>query len=1024
MIRRHLQHFHPARTWAQTSVLVAALSAHALFGYGGFAAAANGADTLNSPLAARDTLNHFKLAPGFRIELVACEPQVVDPVAMRFDEDGRLWVAEMRDYPIPPDKGQTPRSRIVVLEDRDGDGFYETSRIFADRLLLVNGLQPWRGGVIVTDSGKIQYLKDTNGDGRADRRETWFSGFAEKNPQLRVSHPRFALDRHVYAVNGLRGGEIVDHRRRGAAAFSIRGMDLRFDPLGTSSEPVSGMGQFGLTFDDFGNRFVCTNRNPLIHIVLENRYLRRNPHLAVPAVVHDVAAAGEKSRVFPISRAWTTSTLHAGQFTAACGVCLYRGGALGPGLSGNALTCEPTGNLVHREVVSAEGATFTARPARPGVEFLATADTWFRPVFLETGPDGGLYVVDMYRAVIEHPQFMPEELRHRRDLRDGDDRGRIYRIVARSAEQKRETPRLSEQRTADLVRWLEHRNAWWRTTAARLLYERQDRSVRAALEKMAEHGKTAAARVEALWSLKGLGCLSDEVLLEALARSDQPRVCEQALRLAEPRLATVPRLSHAVLALSRHDDARLRFQVALSLGELTVARTEVSGRREEVLDALASIALRDAADPWTRRAVASSVPGVADRLLLRLLESPEILPFTGGKPRLIEELAALVGARNDSTATGRVLRALLGTEPPSVLSLAARERGLVGLATGLGRSGASLMAAVDRSGDGAAALRGEIEKLFKAAAKSLLSRQDKPGSADTTVQTLRFLRFAPFETAGSALKQLAADDSVPQGVRLAAIDALSANRDPRATELLLADFSAATPSIRKSLIAALLRTPARSRALLDRIEAGEIAATEVGPLNAAALQRHRDAEIRRRAKQLLGTASADRQKVVAQYRPALELVANAKRGQEVFKKNCSTCHRVAGIGVDVAPDIADSRVKTPRQLLTDILIPNAAIDNNYLSYTIITADGRTLTGIIAAETPTSLTLKQPENKTVTLLRSQIDQMQSAGVSLMPEGLERNIDRQQMADLISFIKNWRYLDGNVPLPGFGRSAGSP
>ena len=165
------------------------------------------------------------------------------------------------------------------------------------------------------------------------------------------------------------------------------------------------------------------------HVVIEDRYLKANPDVTVPAVMHDVAAWGEQSRIFPISRAWTTSNLHAGQFTAACGVYIYRGDLLPAEFKGNAFTCDPTGNLIHREIMQPAGPTFTSKPAYEGKEFLASPDEWFRPVNMELGPDGALYVVDMYRCVIEHPDFVPDELKRRPDQRLGDDRGRIWRIV-------------------------------------------------------------------------------------------------------------------------------------------------------------------------------------------------------------------------------------------------------------------------------------------------------------------------------------------------------------------------------------------------------------------------------------------------------------------------------------------------------------------------------------------------------------------------------------------------------------------
>jgi hypothetical protein len=224
---------------------------------------------VKSPVSAQESLSLIELAdPRLKVELAASEPQVLDPVAIAFDEKGRMWVVEMGDYPNGPKPGQPPLSRIRLLEDRDGDGFYETAHDFRDHLLFATGIQPWRGGVIVTLSGRVVWMKDTDGDGKADVEETWFTGFSEQNPQLRANHPTFAPDNRVYIANGLRGGDVIARNPKWSAAarpVSISGRDFSFDPLQGTYAAVSGIGQFGTTFDDFGNRFVCSNRNPCQH---------------------------------------------------------------------------------------------------------------------------------------------------------------------------------------------------------------------------------------------------------------------------------------------------------------------------------------------------------------------------------------------------------------------------------------------------------------------------------------------------------------------------------------------------------------------------------------------------------------------------------------------------------------------------------------------------------------------------------------------------------------------------------------
>lgn len=955
---------------------------------------------VRSPLSPEEALKQFRLAPGLRIEIAACEPQVVDPVAVRFDEDGRMWVVEMRDYPHGPAAGEKPQSRIVVLDDEDQDGRFETSRVFADELLFATGLQPWRGGAFVTLAGRVAYLKDTDGDGRADQNETWYEGFTQENPQLRANHPRLGLDNYIYVANGLRNGEIVNRRLGETKPLSISGMDFRFDPLTGRCEAVSGAGQFGLTFDSFGNRFICSNRNPLMHVVLENRYLKLNPFLAVPAAVNDVAAAGEASQLFPLSRAWTTSNLHAHQFTAACGVEIYRGDALPNEYRNNGFTCDPTGNLLHREILEPSGATFVSHPATPGVEFLASPDEWFRPVNLETGPDGALYVVDMYRAVIEHPDFMPDELKQRPDLRLGSDRGRIYRVTAAAAKPHRNGLRMSAMASQELAQHLADRNAWYRETAARLLLERHDGGIGPLLETIAAT-PTGASQAAALHLLRSFGLLSDEVIAHAL-RDTNPRVVEQAVALAESQLGASETLRAALAELAAHPDARLRFQVALSMGT-------VEG--DWTVEPLRKIALTGADDVWTRNAVEAAAGVRAGVLLKGLLSLPELAEpdVTEGRMALVRELAALVGARNNPPDVKATVAAICDY---SVVPQADRIRraAVLGLVRALARRGTSWRAALGNAQDDAALLT-SLEKLFQ---QTAAVASDAGQDESDRLAAIELLAFADFAGAGPALSQLAASEPL-QPVRLKAIESLAAHRDPSIGPLLLTDFTAQTPAIRRAVLDAVVGPADRAALLLDEIAEKRLAVTELDRVRADRLLSHADSAVAARARKLLADIlPADRRQALADYQPVLKLSAHAEQGREVFRKHCSTCHRVGGIGVDVAPDISDTRTKTAEQLLTDILQPNRAIDNNYVSYAVATVDGQALTGIIAAETATSVTLKQAENKVVTLLRQDIEELRSTGISLMPDGLEKNIPPQDMADLLSFLKNWRYLDGQVPL----------
>lgn len=960
-------------------------------------------DVPASPLSPEDALGIFELAPGLRLQLVAAEPDIIDPVAAVFDEAGRLWVVEMRDYPNGPTPGAKPQSRIVILQDDDNDGRYTRTSVFAENLLFATGVQPWKDGVIVTMAGEVAFLKDTDGDGKADHRETWFTGFAEQNPQLRANHPTFGLDNQIYISNGLRGGDVISRRDENSKPLSISGMDFRFDPLSGEYEAVTGVGQFGLTFDDFGNRFVCSNRNPCKHIVLADRYLKRNPHLGVSTATHDVSPAGPDSRVYAISRTWTTSTLHAGQFTAACGVTIYRGDQLPEAFRGNSFTCEPTGNLVHRDVIRPDGATFTSSYGRKEVEFLASRDEWFRPVNLTNGPDGALYVVDMYRAVIEHPQFMPAELKERPDLTLGNDRGRIWRIVNADASSakphtKRQWP--ADASTAELVTMLSDENAWHRETAARLLFQRQDNAAAEALRKLAgNESAPAASRVHALWTLQGLKQLTTADLATALT-DRHPRVREQAIRLSEPHLSEDSPLRKKLTAMTGDSDARVRFQLALSLGE-----TAADASR---LQALAGI-LMSGPDHWTRVAVASSVGDDAFKVLQIVLQQVAAGDATvaAGIPETVELLAELVGSRGDAEEIRAALGAILqsgGDTTDDASRLPLQMAGIRGLA----RRSRLLTKLADSLPEADAA------RMEQFSSRLIDRARNRSLSSDQRDEAISLLPNIDSAQAGKVLIELSQSDP-SRDVQIAAISTLGRFSDPQIAEILLDGFATRTPAYRSAVLDAMLSNTTRTKTLLEQIADGDIAVAELGPARVNRLTRHRDADIRKQAAKLLADAiPADRQKVLAEYQAALALSADPVRGREVFRKTCITCHRIGDLGVNVAPDIADSRTKQPAQLLTAILDPNRAVDNNYFGYTVLLVSGRSETGIITAETASSITLKQPENKTITILRRDIEELRASGLSLMPVGLEKNISVQQMADLISFIKNWRYLDGRVPI----------
>ena len=736
------------------------------------------------PASPEESLKQIEVDPGLKVELIAHEPDIMSPIAVRFDEEGRLWVVQMCDYPTGATKDAPQRSRISVLRDKDGDGFYETATVFADNLSFVTGVQPWKGGVFVTMAGKVAYMKDTDGDDKADVNETWYTGFAQLNEQLRANHPILALDNHIYIAGGLRGGTIVDAQRPNEKPVSLSGRDFRFDPLTRKFEAVTGEAQFGLTFDDYNNRFVCANRDPAIHIVLEDHDIKKNPLVTVDAVMEHVIFGSNYTPVFPIGRAWTTSNLHAGQFTAACGILDYRGNALSADYYGDIFTCEPTGYLVHHESIKPNGVTFAESFEKHTHEFFASRDEWTRPVNLEVGPDGAMYVVDMYRQIIEHPEWMPEELRHRPNLRTGWDKGRLYRITPKDFHPP-ELPKLGEMSSDALVDVLSNTNSWTRETAARLLLERQDKSIAPKLKETTLNSKSQLARIQALRLLEGLNVVDDEMLLK-LCDDPDPRIVEQAVMVADAHVANNKPLKDRIAQLVNNKDPRVRFRALLVARPLPLPP-------------------KFSADHWEEDAMLIAAGDRGGTTLQKMLAATYAVQANVTDPdKFINRLARLAAASPDNHEHAIAIEALLTNAEFG-------RPGLAGFLNETIRRGTTLKQLREKLDD---KTRGQLDEAFATAAQEASATDKKEEERCEAVDLLAYA-----DDAAKTLLPLASHDE-NQNVRLRAIAALAKSDDLEPWKQLLADFPRDTPAIQRTVLDNILPSPQRTALLLDTIESG------------------------------------------------------------------------------------------------------------------------------------------------------------------------------------------------------------
>ncbi|HSI61531.1 MAG TPA: PVC-type heme-binding CxxCH protein, partial [Candidatus Saccharimonadia bacterium] len=537
------------------------------------------------PRSPEESLRALHVKKGFVAELVAQEPMVQDPIFIDWDEKGRMWVVEMADYPLGMDGNGKPGGRIKILEDTNRDGVYDKVSLFLDNLQNPTGLAPWKNGVFALAGGEIFFAADTDGDGKADLRETWYTGFNKGNSQHLANGFCWGLDGWFYGANGDSGGKVQSVK--GGAVHDLSGRDFRFNPITREFQLQPGKTQSGRWRDDFGNWFGSNNSSLGWHYFMDERYLARNPKLAVPTLRRVLNTRDDNKRVFPVSAQmrrynWPDAV---NTLTSACNAMPYRDTLFGEAYANSIFVCEPANNLVHREVLEQDGISFRSR--RPDdeleQEFLASEDPWFRPTMARTGPDGCLYVVDMYRLVLEHPEWIPKQMQAHMDLRAGEDKGRIYRVKPADLEEKRAYPWLGDDRLAwdpssnvSMAYNLGSSNGWKADTAQRLLIEREATEAASILATWVEGAASdppalpESANVRALWTLHMTNGLKASDLVVAL-RSPQPLTRAHAVRLSEQHLSNEG-LLEVIFELAADPDPRVRLQVALTLGESSDSR--------------------------------------------------------------------------------------------------------------------------------------------------------------------------------------------------------------------------------------------------------------------------------------------------------------------------------------------------------------------------------------------------------------------------------------------------------------------
>lgn len=986
------------------------------------------------PKSPEESAAAIQLRPGLKVEIAAAEPLIHDPVAFDWDIEGRLYVVEMGDYPDGPVSG-----RVRLLEDSDKDGRYDTAKTFLDNIPFPTGIHRWRDGVLVCAAPEIFYAEDSDGDGKADVRKTLYRGFGEGNQQHRVNGLRWGLDNWLHLANGDSGGSIeaisgirseptdptskathtdwLDTMAEVAGpgqSVAINGRDLRICPDDGTLQPLSGQTQFGRERDDWGNWFGNNNSNPIWHYALDDRYLRRNPQASVSIVKSTIAEVPGAAPVFPVSRtlARFNDFGKANRFTSACSTAIYRDHLLGENFYGNAFTCEPVHNLISRHVLEQSGTTFKARRAddEADSEFLASSDNWFRPVMIRTGPDGALWVADMYRFVIEHPKWIPQGHQRKLDLRAGSNRGRIYRIVPDSQQaccgRPAATPSsepVAEQPGKDSARtWLHQKwdrvaperlvqrlgspNGWWRDTIQRIILHRHDCEGCDQIERMSFDHPSPQVRIQAMYTLRGLLRLS----LARWLQDPHPQVRRHAIRIAGPFIRELPddvqrtETREAFLKLIDDPDPQVQMQLAYSLGEFPTD--------DEAALALGQIAVRNAANPWIAAAVLSSL----------------------NQDNVESVLAEVLNADTSQSAVAVLTARLLGQAAGfDRLERVASE--LVHLLPTKGRPPASWDAlnTILKSAQGSRTIwqkltsNPDLGHALSVSAESAMSRaSDSNESPSTRRAAIEFLGLSSTASRGKVTTELtqflSPDNAID--IQLAAVSTIGSSGSDSATESLLSHWLSLTPRVRLAVVDVLLQRGKSRGELLNAIDRGDVAVSDLDASRREALLTGGPAALQSRARSLFSSASSsNRREVVDQFMPALELVPSIDRGKAVFEKRCSACHKLKDIGKSIGADLTALRDRSSLALLTAILDPNRAVEAKFLSYSALTDAGRTFSGMLLSETSNSITLVGVDGKQHVLLRSQLEQLVGTNRSLMPEGLEKDLSHQDIADVIAFVQ---------------------
>jgi putative membrane-bound dehydrogenase-like protein len=981
---------------------------------------------MQKPLPPDESMKHYVHPVEFELKLFTDESKLGGkPICMNWDERGRLWVALTFDYPNNLQPAGKGNDKIVICEDTDGDGVADKFTVFADKLSIPTSMVFSNGGVIVSQAPDMLFLKSSKGDDKADVRKVLFTGWGTADTHAGPSNLRYGLDNWIYGMVGYSGfnGTVGGQKHRFGQGF------FRFKPDGSQLEFLrsTNNNSWGVGFSEEGLLFGSTaNGCPSVYMPIPNRYYESVRGWS-SSVLQSIAFSNQ---FHPITDKVRQVDWHGG-FTAGAGHALYTARTYPKEYwNRTAFVSDPTGHLTATFVLQPNGTDFSARY---GWNLLAGDDEWAAPIAAEVGPDGNVWIIDWYAYIVQHNPTPPgwktgKGGAYETELRDKK-HGRIYRLVCKNAKPA-EKITLKDATPEKLVATLKNDNMFWRLHAQRLLVERGKKDVVDGLIKLTQDNSVDeiglnAGVIHAIWTLEGLGAWArDEFapLRAALkARSHPSASVRRNLELAVPWSLGLAQIDK-VWEIQSDPDPHVRFATLLAIAEAPSDLNSASAVAAMLRDQ-SNLSDRWLADALTCAAAKNDfkflevVGSSKEKLGPRALDIVRIVGehFARGGPT--ESVAVLVHSlgEGDTASAEAIISGLAKGWPkdkPAVLT-AVTEQAMSKLFARVSTSAKGQLVRIATIW-GSKAFQKQAAEIGKALMATISDEKQTDSDRVAAACQLVEFRATDDETVTKLLDVLT--PRTPPQIATGFLDALSASQSPAIGPAVVERLEGWSPSTRTAAVRLLLGRPESTRALLDGLDKGQVQLGELSLDQKQALAAHPDKRIAFRARRLMERGGAlpspDRQKVIDSLLSLTKRTGDAATGKAVVKKHCATCHMHNGEGNKVGPDLSGVAVHPKEHLIVDILDPSRSVEGNFRVYQIVMKDGRTMNGLLASESKTAVEVIDAEAKKHVLQRDDIDVLSASNKSLMPEGFEKQMSQDDLANLLEFLtQRGRYL----PLP---------